>query len=65
MLVLRSEEGVALRDTFIENPHNVIQHASVINLNIGRNPKDLLRILDDLQTDELCACNRPLGGETL
>ena len=42
-----------------------IQHASVNNLNVGRNPKDTLRILDALQTDELCACNRPVGGETL
>ena len=65
MLGIRSEEGVALRATFIVDPHNVIQHASVNNLNVGRNPKDTLRILDALQTDELCACNRPVGGETL
>ena len=65
MLGIRSEEGVALRATFIIDPHNVIQHASVNNLDVGRNPKDTLRILDALQTDELCACNRPLGGDTL
>ncbi|MEM9233814.1 MAG: peroxiredoxin, partial [Pseudomonadota bacterium] len=23
------------------------------------------RVLDGLQTDELCPCNRPLGGDTL
>ena len=65
MLGIRSEEGVALRATFIIDPHNVIQHASINNLNVGRNPKDTLRILDALQTDELCPCNRPVGGETL
>ena len=65
MLGIRSEEGVALRATFIIDPHNVFQHASVNNLNVGRNPKDTLRILDALQTDELCPCNRPVGGETL
>ena len=65
MLGIRSDEGVALRATFIIDPHNVIQHVSINNLDVGRNPKDTLRILDALQTDELCACNRPLGGETL
>ena len=65
MLGIRSDEGVSLRATFIVDPHNVIQHVSVNNLDVGRNPKDTLRILDALQTDELCACNRPLGGDTL
>ena len=65
MLGIRSEQGVALRATFIVDPHNVIQHVSVNNLDVGRNPKDTLRILDALQTDELCACNRPVGGDTL
>ncbi|MEC8497853.1 MAG: peroxiredoxin, partial [Pseudomonadota bacterium] len=32
---------------------------------VGRNPQDTLRVLDALQTDELCPCNRPVGGETL
>ena len=64
-LGIRSEEGVALRATFIVDPHNVIQHVYVTNLNVGRNPQDTLRVLDALQTDELCPCNRPVGGETL
>ena len=64
-LGIRSEDGVALRATFVVDPHNVIQHVSVNNLNVGRNPADILRVLDGLQTDELCPCNRPLGGETL
>ena len=42
-----------------------IQHVSVNNLNVGRNPEEVLRILDGLQTDELCPCNRTVGGETL
>lgn len=57
--------GVALRATFIVDPDNVIQHVSVNNLNVGRNPEEVLRILDSLQTDELCPCNRKVGGETL
>ncbi len=58
-------EGVPLRATFIVDPDNVIQHVSVNGLNVGRNPQEVLRILDALQTDELCPCNRPVGGETL
>ena len=58
-------EGVALRATFIVDPDNVIQHVSVNNLNVGRSPEEVLRVLDGLQTDELCPCNRAVGGGTL
>ncbi len=64
-LGVRSGEGVAYRATFIVDPDNTIQHVSVNNLNVGRNPEETLRILDGLQTDELCPCNRELGGETI
>lgn len=64
-LGIRSEEGVAYRATYLVDPHGVIQHVYVNNLNVGRNPQDTLRVLDGLQTDELCACNRAVGGETL
>ncbi len=57
--------GVAYRATFIVDPHNVIQHVSVNALNVGRNPKETLRILDALQSDELCPCNRQVGGDTI
>jgi peroxiredoxin (alkyl hydroperoxide reductase subunit C) len=66
MLGVRDKaEGVALRATFIVDPDNVIQHVSVNNLNVGRSPEEVLRILDGLQTDELCPCNRGVGGATL
>ena len=64
-LGIREESGVAYRATFIVDPHNIIQHVSVNALGVGRNPKETLRILDALQTDELCPCNRPVGGETI
>ena len=57
--------GAALRATFIVDPDNVIQHVTVNNLNVGRSPEETLRTLDALQTGELCACNRTIGGETL
>lgn len=63
--VREPEAGVAYRATYIVDPHNVVQHVYVTNLNVGRNPQDTLRVLDALQTDELCPCNRAVGGETL
>ena len=59
------ETPASLPATFIVDPHNIIQHVSVNNLNVGRNPAETLRILDALQTDELCPCNRAVGGDTL
>lgn len=64
-LGVRSSAGVAHRYTFIVDPDNVIQHVYANNLNVGRAPKDTLRVLDALQTDELCPCNRQVGGDTL
>lgn len=63
--ILDPEAGVTLRATFIIDPDNVIQHASVNGLNVGRNPKEILRILDAAQTDELCPCNWNKGDEVL
>ena len=63
--VFYAPAGAALRATFIVDPDNEIQHVSVNNLNVGRSPEETLRVLDALQTGELCACNRTVGGETL
>lgn len=63
--VFYKDAGAALRATFIVDPDNVIQHVTVNNLNVGRSPEETLRVLDSLQTGELCACNRSVGGETL
>ena len=63
--VFYAPAGAALRATFIVDPNNVIQHVTVNNLDVGRNPDETLRVLDALQTGELCPCSRPIGGETL
>jgi peroxiredoxin (alkyl hydroperoxide reductase subunit C) len=57
--------GAALRATFIVDDNDIIQHVTVNNLDVGRNPEETLRVLDALQTGQLCACNRPIDGETL
>jgi alkyl hydroperoxide reductase subunit AhpC len=38
---------------------------SVNDLSVGRNPQEVLRVLDALQTDELCPCNWQKGEEVL
>jgi alkyl hydroperoxide reductase subunit AhpC len=59
------EEGVAKRATFIVDPAGVIRFASVTDMNVGRNVNEVLRVLDALQTDELCPCNWQRGEDTL
>jgi lipoyl-dependent peroxiredoxin subunit C len=63
--VFYAPAGAALRATFIVDPNNVIQHVTVNNLDVGRSPEETLRVLDALQTGELCPCNRAIGGATL
>jgi len=63
--VFYAPAGAALRATFIVDPNNEIQHVTVNNLNVGRNAEETLRVLDALQTGELCQCNRQVGEKTL
>lgn len=63
--ILHAEEGVANRATFLVDPQGIIRHVSVTDLNVGRNPKEVLRVLDALQTDELCPCNWSPGDDVL
>ncbi len=63
--ILDPDAGVAQRATFIVDPQDVIRYVSVNDLSVGRNPEEVLRVLDALQTDELCPCNWKKGEETL
>ena len=63
--VLNTREGVAQRATYIVDPEGIIRFVYVTDLDVGRNPGEVLRVLDALQTDELCPCNWQQGDETL
>ncbi len=63
--ILDPHEGVAQRATFIVDPEGIIRFTMVTDLNVGRNVKEVLRVLDALQTDELCPCNWQKGQDTL
>lgn len=63
--ILDIKEGVAQRATFIVDNENIIRFVYVTDLSVGRNPQEVLRVLDALQTDELCPCNWQKGEETI
>jgi peroxiredoxin (alkyl hydroperoxide reductase subunit C) len=63
--IIDQQEGVCLRATFIVDPEGVIRFVSVNDLSVGRNPNEVLRVLDALQTDELCPCNWQKGDDVL
>ena len=63
--ILDKNEGVAMRATYVVDPDGIIRFASVTDLNVGRNTQEVLRVLDALQTDELCPCNWQKGQDVL
>lgn len=63
--ILDKSEGICLRATFIVDPDGIIRFVAVNDLNVGRNTQEVLRVLDALQTDELCPCNWQKGEEVL
>ena len=63
--ILDPDAGVAQRATFIVDPQGVVRFVYVTDMSVGRSPEEVLRVLDGLQTDELCPCNWKKGDETL
>jgi peroxiredoxin (alkyl hydroperoxide reductase subunit C) len=63
--ILEPEQGVAHRATFITDPLGTIRHIMVNDFNVGRNSKETLRVLDALQTDELCPSDWQRGEPVL
>ena len=63
--IIHKTEGVPLRVTYIVDPEGVIRFVSANDLSVGRNVDEVLRVLDALQTDELCPCNWQKGEEVL
>jgi lipoyl-dependent peroxiredoxin subunit C len=63
--ILDPAEGVAQRATYIVDPEGVIRFVYVTDLNVGRSPEEVLRVLDALQTGELTPCNWKQGEQTL
>jgi lipoyl-dependent peroxiredoxin subunit C len=63
--IVHPEAGAAVRVTYVVDPEGIIRAVSATDLSVGRNVDETLRILDALQTDELCPCNWKKGEQTL
>ncbi len=64
-LGILTEDGVAQRATFLVDADGIIRFVYVTDGSVGRNPQEVLRVLDALQTDELCPCNWHQGENVL
>ncbi|WP_269078685.1 peroxiredoxin [Geobacter pickeringii] len=63
--ILDEKEGVALRGLFIIDPNGVVQYQVVNNLSVGRSVEETLRVLEALQTGELCPLGWKPGEKTI
>lgn len=63
--ILEEKEKIAYRATFIIDPEGIVRWVNINDLSVGRNVDEVLRVLDALQTDELCPCNWTKGEDTL
>jgi peroxiredoxin (alkyl hydroperoxide reductase subunit C) len=63
--ILDAAEGVAMRATFLVDPAGIVRFAMCNHDSVGRNPQEVLRVLDALQSDELCPCNWQQGDAHL
>lgn len=63
--ILDDREGMALRALFIIDPDGVMQYQLVHNLSVGRSVEETLRVLEALQTGELCPIGWHKGEKTL
>lgn len=63
--VLLEDKGVALRGTFIIDPNGVLQWMQINALGVGRSVEEILRVLEALQTGELCPADWKKGKPTI
>jgi peroxiredoxin 2/4 len=63
--VLKEDEGIAYRGTFIINPEGIIKYIVVSDLNVGRSVEETLRVVQALQTGGLCPIEWHPGQKTI
>ncbi len=63
--VLIADKGIALRGTFIIDPEGMLRYALYHDLGVGRSVKECLRVVQALQTGELCPASWEQGKTTL
>jgi len=63
--VLKDDEGISFRGTFIIDPNGCLRYSVVSDLSVGRNVMETLRVLKALKTGELCPVEWVPGNQTL
>ncbi len=63
--VLKDDEGIAYRATFIIDPEGIVRYSAVSDLSVGRSVEEILRVLKALQSGELCPVEWKPGEKTL
>jgi peroxiredoxin (alkyl hydroperoxide reductase subunit C) len=63
--ILDPNAGVSQRATFIVDPENKIRFVYVTDLSVGRDPQEVLRVLDGLQNGGLIPCGWHKGDATI
>ena len=60
-----ADDGSALRATIVIDPSGVVRHVSISDQAIGRSPAETLRVIQALQTGDLCPVDWRPGKPTL
>lgn len=63
--VLLEDKGFATRGTFVVDPQGKIQYMGIHNTNVGRDAKEILRVVQGLQSGELCSAGWKKGDAHL
>ncbi len=63
--ILNEDDGSADRGLFIIDPQGIVKYAVVSAGSVGRSVKEVLRVLEALQSGELCPVEWEPGEKTL
>jgi peroxiredoxin (alkyl hydroperoxide reductase subunit C) len=63
--ILIEQQGISLRGLYIIDPNGILRYELVHDLGVGRSVEETLRVLEALQTGELCPLNWRKGAQTL
>lgn len=63
--ILKEETGYALRGLYIIDPKGIIQYVVIHPEGVGRNSKEILRVLQALQSGKMTPCNWEPGEKTI
>ena len=63
--VFNEKDGLSERGLFIIDPEGVVKYSLISSGNVGRSVKEVLRVVQALQTGDLCPVEWAPGGKTL